>query len=47
MAISPVPVNAETWVAVLAVVARQLMDGGYDAAAVRIYEAIAEFEGQQ
>lgn len=47
MAISPAPVDAETWVAVLTVVARQLMDGGFDGAAVRIYEAIAEFEDQR
>lgn len=45
--ISPAPVDAETWVAVLTVIARRLMDGGYDAAAVRVYEAIAEFQGQQ
>jgi hypothetical protein len=42
-AIAPAPIDAESWVAVLITIARQLNVAGHENAAAHIYEAVAEF----
>ena len=40
--ISPAPVDTESWVAVLSVVARQLLSSGHQEAAAHVFAAVGE-----